>query len=814
MGGGTLLTAAHAASSVLNSTSPMSSTASVTSISPTSGAVTGGTLVTISGSGFTGATAVAFGTTQAQPTPVSDSTITVMTPAMTATGSVSVQVDVPTGLSPVNPNVSFDFVAATPVSAAVVTGVSPAFGPIAGGTVVTITGSGFAGATAVAFGAVQVPPSTVTDTEITVTTLSTATGGTVNVQVDVPTGLSPTNPSATYQFVPPSIASISPATGPDTGGTVVTIVGSYLSQALTVQFGGVAATSAPVIVSDSEITVVAPAASQTGAVGVQVNLPTGLVPSTASAGPQYTYVPPVPSTPVNATFVVINQTGVPDDLVYVKFLGADINASTVTQTYAGSKALKTGGETSSRSYSLHEMSSTLTTPALTAPNFALNDYTGGRIYFSVGLPLANTNPPAAQNPTDSDFSTVYGYVEPSVFPDAGAGSTNLDASYVDFVGLPISIAIKNAADGSLANPPANNPLTTPGGNTLFTALTAAGPNQVPAQTVVTANTSAQGSTGTVTIGGTARILSPSLYEPSLISGATPYHGWTGTGSLIAALRSGGATLQVASYVSTDATATVPKGTLFGFAGSSLATPPIAASWLAAQTYALTATAVADLNPQGANPRIPQLEGVSGIILAGSGGTVTDFSIYLTDTDLDAATGVYGANPPYVVDWTGQSSGPQAYSLAGIVNDLSGRVVGDLLAGFNFGWAACATTVAAQAASTNTAANLAGTVFDVSSGPLAQAAIGALSTGQFFYLLSLQPDTAAVAQWFGASIQPSQPTYYNNYASDFQSLTNAYNMAFTDRLQGASDPDMFFAPSPATYVEITLLPGAYTVTTTP
>lgn len=794
----------------------MSSAASVTSISPTSGPVTGNTLVTISGSGFTGATAVAFGSTQASPASVTDTVITVETPAMAATGSVSVQVDVPTGLSPVNSSVNFDFQAATPVSAASVTGVSPASGPLAGGTLVTITGTGFTGATAVAFGTVQLAPASVTDTTITVQTLVASSAGTVSVQVDVPTGLSPITPSATFQFVPPAISSLSPATGPVTGGTTVTIVGSYLGLANSVQFGGVAATNPPMIVSDSEITVVAPAGTKQGAVGVQVNLPTGLVPSAVADAPQYTYAPPGP--PVNAQFVVVNQTGVPDDLVYVKFLGAQINATTVTQTYAGSLALATGASTSGQSYSLTEISSAVAglTPPLTAPNFALNDYTGGRIYFSLGVPLTNTNPPAAQNPNDLDYSTVYGYVEPSVFPNTLAGSTNLDTSYVDFVGLPISIAIKNAAGGTLANPPANNPLTTPGGSTLFNALT--GDSHIPKQTVVTANSTAvstaTGSNVTVTIGGTARILSPSLYEPSLITGAASYHGWTGTGSLIAALRSGQTTLQVASYVATDASSTVPAGTLFGFAGSSVTPPPIGAAWLAAQGYALTASAVADLNPKGANPRIPKLKGVSGIVLTGTGDAVGDFSIYLTDTDLEAPTGVYGANPPYTVDWTGQAGGAKAYPLESIVNDLSGRVVGDLLAGFNFGWALCGTTVAAQAAATKTAANLAGTVFDVTTGALANAAIGSLSTGQFFYLLSLQPDTAAVAQWFGAAIQPGQAGYYNNYASDFQSLTNAYNMAFTDRLQGASDPDMFFAPSPTTYVEITLLPGAYTVTKTP
>lgn len=694
-------------------------------------------------------------------------------------------------------------------SAASVTQVSPASGPATGGTSLTLTGTGFTGATAVVFGSVQATPTFVSDTSITVTS-PVGSAGTVNIQVNVPTGLSPVSTAATFQYIPPSISSISPTSGPMGGGTPVTIVGAYLGSALSVQFGGVAAAQAPVIVSDSEITTIAPSTTKSGAVGVQVNLPTGLVPSSAASAPQFTYAPPGP--PVNAQFVIVNETGVPDELVFVKFLGAEINPGVTPQTYAGSQLLQTGDLTASSSYSLADMTSamTLAGSSQSVPNFEINDYSGGRIYFSLVEPLASTTIPAAQNPNDPDFSTVYGYVEPSVFPNQQLGSTNLDASYVDFVGLPISIAIKNTADGSLANPPANNPLTTPGGDTLFNALTRDA--NIPTQTgVAAAGTGTTSTNSTVSISGTARILSPSLYEPTLIgTGAASYHGWTASGELINTLQTNGTVLTVASYFTSDSHTSVPTGTLFGFAGSS-ATSPISSAWAAAQAYSLQATAVADLNPQGANPRIPQLQGIAGIVMSGSGASVGSFAVYLANTDLDAQTGVYGANPPYIVDWTGNPSGAQAYSIPGIVNDLSGRVVGDLLAGFNFGWASCATLVSAQATATGTAANLANSVFDVSTGTLANTAIGALSTGQFFYLLSLQPTTADIAQWFGASIQPNNANFYNNYASDFQSLTNCYNMAFTDRLQGSSDPDMFFTPGPSTYVEITLLPGAYVVT---
>ncbi len=70
----------------------------VTGLSPTTGPTAGGTLVTITGTGFTGATAVDFGTTPATNlTVVNDTTITADSPA--GTGTVDVTVTTPVGTS-------------------------------------------------------------------------------------------------------------------------------------------------------------------------------------------------------------------------------------------------------------------------------------------------------------------------------------------------------------------------------------------------------------------------------------------------------------------------------------------------------------------------------------------------------------------------------------------------------------------------------------------------------------------------------------------------------------------------------------------
>ncbi len=73
----------------------------------------------------------------------------------------------------------------------VVTGVSPASGPAAGGTSVVITGSGFTGATSVGFGVTGTPQMTVdSDTQITAT--SPAGSGTVDITVVTAAGTSAT----------------------------------------------------------------------------------------------------------------------------------------------------------------------------------------------------------------------------------------------------------------------------------------------------------------------------------------------------------------------------------------------------------------------------------------------------------------------------------------------------------------------------------------------------------------------------------------------------------------------------------------------
>jgi hypothetical protein len=89
---------------------------------------------------------------------------------------------------------------ANAAAAPAVTGVSPASGSVAGGDTVTVTGSGFTGATGVSFGTVAasnlIP---VSDTQLTVTS-SPAAAGTVDVTVTTPAGTSAATPADQFTY--------------------------------------------------------------------------------------------------------------------------------------------------------------------------------------------------------------------------------------------------------------------------------------------------------------------------------------------------------------------------------------------------------------------------------------------------------------------------------------------------------------------------------------------------------------------------------------------------------------------------------------
>jgi len=255
-------------------------------VSPVQGPTAGGTTVTLTGSGLSGATAVRFGSVLASSfTVVSSTQITAVAPPGAA-GAVQVTVTGPGGTSN---GVTYTY---TGAPAPVLSGVSPGQGPVSGGNTVTLTGSGFTGATGVFFGAVPAVSFTVgSATQITAVAPPGAAGP-VQITVTGPTG---TSNGVTYFYVGiPTLGAIIPAQGPVSGGTAVTLTGTNLLGVTAVTFGGVNATSFTVV-SSTQITAVAPPGAA-GAVQVTVTTPGG-----TSNGVTYVYAPVPVLTSVSPT---------------------------------------------------------------------------------------------------------------------------------------------------------------------------------------------------------------------------------------------------------------------------------------------------------------------------------------------------------------------------------------------------------------------------------------------------------------------------------------------------------------------------------
>ena len=171
----------------------------VTSLSPTSGPIAGGTVVTITGTNLTGVTGVSFGGTAAAAFSFVSATSVQATSPAHAAGAVDVKVTTPAGTSATSAGDTFTFTAAPPVLPTV-TSISPTSGPIAGGTVVTITGTNLTGATGVTFGGVAATAVTPLSATSVQATAPAHAAGAVDVKVTTGAGTSAVSAGDTFTF--------------------------------------------------------------------------------------------------------------------------------------------------------------------------------------------------------------------------------------------------------------------------------------------------------------------------------------------------------------------------------------------------------------------------------------------------------------------------------------------------------------------------------------------------------------------------------------------------------------------------------------
>jgi glucose/arabinose dehydrogenase len=306
-----------------DSTNPSSDPApTVTSITPSSGNINGGTAVTVMGTGFlAGATVKLGGTAATGVTLVSSTSITAVAPAHAA-GAVNVLV---TNTDAQSGTLTSGFTYNTaPVSnpAPTVTTIAPNAGTINGGTAVTIRGTGFlAGATVKLGGTSATAVTVVNSTTISATTPAHAAGATSVVVTNTDAKAGTLNNGFTFNGPPPpnpapTVTSITPNSGTTNGGTAVTIAGSGFLTGATVKMGGTN-TQVLAVVNSTLITAIAPAHTA-GAVDVVVTntdsktgtLTSGYTYSAApNPAPTVTSINPNTGVTTGGTAVTITGTG-------------------------------------------------------------------------------------------------------------------------------------------------------------------------------------------------------------------------------------------------------------------------------------------------------------------------------------------------------------------------------------------------------------------------------------------------------------------------------------------------------------------------
>lgn len=332
------------------------------------------------------------------------------------------------------------------------------------------------------------------------------------------------------------------------------------------------------------------------------------------------------------------------------------------------------------------------------PAVMVNTFESGRVYISFSSTLDYSRGfPDPGNTSDPNKDKRYQYLEPNI----SGGKVNVDLSYIDLLGIPLSMEAVNASKSAQ-----NSPQTTSAkGYDLAKAGFSAASSSQAAYKENSVDTS-----GGKLKDDFYRVLTPH-------NDGSLYHDW--------------------SWLKDDKlTATLENR--FNGVGDK----PSEAR-LKAQQYLYSV----DFDKDG------------NVTITGSGDAVGHNTITIEFSELNKPTGVYGANPAYTVsNYNNQGSD---HKTGGIENDLYGYVVGDLLAGLDWGMVDSRTE-------------------------LNGSQIGHLSSAHWFGGTTSNKKTisvgdSAVGKGLVFSKAQSDAKKYDNYAANLADKTDGYASPFQDRL---------------------------------
>ncbi|BEP16520.1 hypothetical protein acdb102_48310 [Acidothermaceae bacterium B102] len=227
-------------------------------------------------------------------------------------------------------------VAAT--SSPAVTSLSAAAGPLAGGERISLHGNGFTHVTKVVFGGATAHGVRVTSTHTLSVVVPKHKADRVDIRVLTTTGESTAVKADRFTYIaPPAITSLTPATGPTTGGTRITVKGKNFTHVKAVLFGTTKGTKLHVL-SATTLLVTTPTNSP-GLIDVHVRTSYGT--SKTAKTDHFAYVapavlgqpigptpPPPPTTPpVPPPPLVIAAATLPNAVTGLAYAGATLSAS-------------------------------------------------------------------------------------------------------------------------------------------------------------------------------------------------------------------------------------------------------------------------------------------------------------------------------------------------------------------------------------------------------------------------------------------------------------------------------------------------------
>lgn len=259
----------------------------LTSITPNNGLTTGNAGVMLKGENFVRGSVVLFNNVEITTTFVSSKQLNAVTPEWAHPETVNVTVKNPDGQQ-TSETLTYTYNEPQPAPVSV-TLVNPDNGLTTGGNIVYVTGTGFQRGIKVFFGDLEAEVKTFTSsTRISVAAPPVASPQQVDVRVLNPDKGTSTLPAAyTYTLTRPTITTLSPSSGPKTGGTALYINGTNFEPTMRVSINGM---DIPIdtFVNNTRVKVTTPPSSITGDVPITVTLLNG-----ESASSTFKYEEPV-----------------------------------------------------------------------------------------------------------------------------------------------------------------------------------------------------------------------------------------------------------------------------------------------------------------------------------------------------------------------------------------------------------------------------------------------------------------------------------------------------------------------------------------